>query len=242
MVVQNGKAAIVTDAAGGIGAAIARRLGRDGFAVVVSFAALRDEADVQVTAIRALGGRAAAVKGDVSDPQSMRALFDSVEAIFGSVDVLVTRPAIMSCEPIDGALPDRHVATDLGTVFDAMRQAARRLRIGGRVISLSPGTPGLAQPNDDICAATQAEVGEMTRVLASEMRTKRVTVNTVAFGSAAIEPDGCDRERAPSDPSKDIVDAVAYLAGPDSDWANGQIIRISGGAVSSSLLQQSEYC
>ena len=53
---------------------------------------------------------------------------------------------------------------------------------------------------------------------------------------------GCDRERAPSDPSKDIVDAVAYLAGPDSDWANGQIIRISGGAVSSSLLQQSEYC
>jgi hypothetical protein len=53
---------------------------------------------------------------------------------------------------------------------------------------------------------------------------------------------GCDRERAPSDPSKDIVDAVAYLAGPDSDCANGQIIRISGGAVSSSLLQQSEYC
>ena len=242
MVVQNGKTAIVTDAAGGIGAAIARRLGRDGFAVVVGFAALRDEADVQVTAIRALGGRAAAVKGDVSDPRSMRALFDSVEAIFGSVDVLVTRPAIMSCEPIDGALLDRHVATDLGTVFEAMRQAARRLRIGGRVISLSPGTPGLAQPNDDICAATQAEVGEMTRVLASEMRTKRVTVNTVAFGSAAIEPDGCDRERAPSDPSKDIVDAVAYLAGPDSGWANGQIIRISGGAVSSSLLQQSEYC
>jgi 3-oxoacyl-[acyl-carrier protein] reductase len=241
MVVQNGKTAIVTDAAGGIGAAIARRLGRDGFAVVVSFAALRDEADVQVTAIRALGGRAAAVKGDVSDPQSMRALFDSVEAIFGSVDVLVTRPAIMSCEPIDGALLDRH-PTDLGTVFDAMRQAARRLRIGGRVISLSPGTPGLAQPNDDICAATQAEVAEMTRVLASEMRTKRVTVNTVAFGSAAIEPDGCDRERAPSDPSKDIVDAVAYLAGPDSDWANGQIIRISSGAVSSSLLQRSEYC
>jgi 3-oxoacyl-[acyl-carrier protein] reductase len=245
MVVQNGKTAIVTDAAGGIGAAIARRLGRDGFAVVVSFAALRDEADVQVTAIRALGGRAAAVKGDVSDPQSMRALFDSVEAIFASVDVLVTRPAIMSWEPIacaDSALLDRHVATDLGTVFDAMRQAARRLRIGGRLISLSPGTPGLAQPNDDICAATQAEVGEMTRVLASEMRTKRVTVNTVAFGSAAIEPDGCDRERAPSDPSKDIVDAVAYLAGPDSGWANGQIIRISGGAVSSSLLQQSEYC
>ena len=59
MVVQNGKTAIVTDAAGGIGATIARRLGRDGFAVVVSFAALRDEADVQVTAIRALGGRAA---------------------------------------------------------------------------------------------------------------------------------------------------------------------------------------
>jgi 3-oxoacyl-[acyl-carrier protein] reductase len=227
MVVQNGKTAIVTDAAGGIGAAIARRLGRDGFGVVVSFAALRDEADVQVTAIRALGGRAAAVKGDVSDPQSMRALFDSVEAIFGSVDVLVTRPAIMSWEPIacaDGAQLDRHVATDLGTVFDAMRQAARRLRIGGRVISLSPGTPGLAQ------------------FLASETRTKRVTVNTVAFGSAAIEPDGCDREGAPSDPSKDIVDAVAYLAGPDSGWANGQIIRISGGAVSSSLLQQSEYC
>jgi 3-oxoacyl-[acyl-carrier protein] reductase len=105
MVVQNGKTAIVTDAAGGIGAAIARRLGRDGFAVVVSFAALRDEADVQVTAIRALGGRAAAVKGDVSDPQSMRALFDSVEAIFGSVDVQRLSTAFPSRSRVASAKP-----------------------------------------------------------------------------------------------------------------------------------------
>ena len=72
--------------------------------------------------------------------------------------------------------------------------------------------------------------------------TASATYRASKTGSAAIEPDGCDRERAPSDPWKDIVDAVAYLAGPGSDWANGQIIRISGGAVSSSLLQRSEYC
>jgi 3-oxoacyl-[acyl-carrier protein] reductase len=96
----DGRVAIVTGASRGIGAAIAERLARDGFAVIVNYAESAAPAETLVAKIREAGGQAEAVKADVGDPAAARALFDAAEAAFGGVDVLVNNAGIMTLAPI----------------------------------------------------------------------------------------------------------------------------------------------
>jgi 3-oxoacyl-[acyl-carrier protein] reductase len=243
---QNGKTVIVTGASRGIGAAIARRLAEDGFAVVVNFAGAADEAEAQVALIRKAGGAASAVQADVADPQAVRAMFDAAEKTHGGIDVLVNNAGIMQLAPIaetDDALFDRHLAINLKGVFNGMREAARRLRSGGRIISLSSSVVGLYQPSYGAYAATKGGVEALTHVLANEMRGRNITVNAVAPGPTGTElflhgkaPAVIDRltklsplERL-GEPA-DIAAVVSFLAGPDGAWVNGQVLRANGGVV-----------
>ena len=106
------RTAIVTGASRGIGAAIAQRLGTDGFSVVVNYAGKAEEADAQVKLIQRNGGIANAVRADVSDPAAMRAMFDAAEQAYGGVDVLVNNAGIMQLATIadadDGVLRSSH--------------------------------------------------------------------------------------------------------------------------------------
>lgn len=240
------KVAIVTGASRGIGAAVAERLARDGFTVVVNYAGSQAPAEALVRKIEAAGGRALAAQCDVANADAVKRMFDAAEAAFGGVDVLVNNAGIMSLAPIaqsDDALFDRHVAVNLKGSFNTMREAARRLRTGGRIVNFSSSVVGLLQPTYGVYAATKAAIEAMTSVLAKEMRGRGITVNAIAPGPTATNlfldgksPELVERiaKAAPLERlgnPEDIAAAVAFLVGSDGAWINGQTLRANGGII-----------
>ena len=240
------KTVIVTGASRGIGAAVAERLANDGFTLVVNYAGDSTPADALVAKIEKAGGRAVSHKADVSDANAVRAMFDSAIRSFGGVDVLVNNAGIMQLANLadaDDGFFDRHIAINLKGVFNGLREAAKRLRDGGRIINFSSSVVGLYQPTYAVYAATKAGVEAMTHVLAKELRGRNITVNAVAPGPTATElflkgksPEVIDHlaklsplERL-GEPS-DIANVISFLVGPDAGWINGQILRVNGAII-----------
>jgi 3-oxoacyl-[acyl-carrier protein] reductase len=243
---DSNKVAIVTGAARGIGAAIAERLGADGFTVVVNYAGSAAEAEAVVGRIEAKGGKAIAAQADVSDAAAVARMFDAAQAAFGGVDVLVNNAGIMKLASIadsDDALFDSQIAVNLRGSFNTLREAAKRLREGGRIVNLSSSVVGLYQPGYAVYAATKAAVEAMTHVLVKELRGRNITVNAIAPGptATALFLDGKPQsvidtltKLAPLErlgQPEDIAAAVAFLAGPDGGWINGQVLRANGGII-----------
>ena len=242
----NDKVALVTGASRGIGAAIAERLAADGFTVLINFAGSVASAEALVRKIEAAGGRAVTAQAEISDAAQVERMFDAADAAYGGIDVLVNNAGIMRLATLadsDDALFDSQVAINLKGTFNTLRQAAKRLRDGGRIINLSSSVVGLYQPSYAVYAATKAGVEAMTHVLTKEMRGRNITVNAVAPGPTATDLflDGKPQEvidrlakLAPLErlgqPS-DIASAVAFLAGPDGAWVNGQTLRVNGGII-----------
>ncbi len=240
------RAAIVTGSSKGIGAAVAERLARDGFAVVINYASGAAAAEVLAARITAGGGRAITVRADVSDPVAVAMLFDRATDAFGGVDVLVNNAGIMKLAPLadsDDASFDRHVAINLKGTFNGLREAARRLRDNGRIISFSSSVVGLYQPTYAVYAATKAGVEAMSHILAKELGKRAITVNVVAPGPVATELFLGDKSEEQvalvtrmiplgrlGEPA-DIAGVVAFLVGPDGGWVNGQVLRANGGVV-----------
>ncbi len=241
------KIALVTGASRGIGASIAKRLARDGMTVVVNYSNRVEEADAVVADIVAAGGRALAMKADVSSAQSVREMFDAVEAQLGKLDVLVNNAGIMpAVKPLaehDDDTFDRIFAINLKGSFNTMREATTRLNDGGRIVNFSTSVTGLGFPGYAVYAATKSAIETMTNILAKEMRGRDITVNAVAPGPTATDlfltgksPETIDRlaKAAPLErlgTPDDIAAAVAFLVGPDGAWINGQTLRANGGIV-----------
>src|SRR5467141_5377466 len=170
---ETNRVAIVTGASRGIGAAVAERLATDGFTIVINYAGDTKSAEALARRIEGKGGRARAVKADVSDPKAVRAMFDSAEAAFGGIDVLVNNAGIMKLAKIadsDDALFDQQIAVNLKGSFNAMREAARRLRDGGRIVTFSTSVVGTRLETYGIYAATKSAIETMTAILSKEMR------------------------------------------------------------------------
>lgn len=240
------KVAIVTGASRGIGAAIALRLAADGFTVVVNYAGKAAEAEALVAAIEAAGGKAIPAQADISDAQAVARLFDAAQAAFGGIDVLVNNAGIMKLASLadsDDALFDSQIAINLKGSFNTLREAAKRLREGGRIINLSSSVVGLSPATYGVYAATKAGVEAMTHILTKELRGRNITVNAIAPGptATALFLDGKPQavidnltKAAPLErlgQPEDIAAAVAFLAGPDGGWINGQILRANGGII-----------
>lgn len=240
------RTAIVTGGSKGIGAAIARRLAVEGARVVVNYARGAEAANEVVESITRDGGQAIAVQADIADTSAMKALFDAAEARFGGVDVLVNNAGIMALASIAETTDEMfatQMAINLGGVFRGLREGARRLREGGRIVSFSSSVVGLYQPGYGVYAATKAAVEALTHVLAKEVGKRGITANAVAPGPvdtelfrtgktetqlaaiAGMNPFG--RLGTPDD----IAAVVAFLAGPESGWVNGQVIRANGGVI-----------
>jgi 3-oxoacyl-[acyl-carrier protein] reductase len=243
---RTNKIAIVTGASRGIGAAVAERLAADGLTVVINYSGDTGPAEALARKIEIAGGRALIAKADVSDAGAVRAMFDTVEATFGGVDVLVNNAGIMQLAKIadsDDALFDRQIAVNLKGSFNAMREAAKRLRDGGRIVNFSTSVVGTRLETYGVYAATKAAIETMTAILSKEMRGRNITVNAVAPGPTATDlflngksPELVERlakmnplERLAA--PEDIASVVAFLVGPDGGWINGQVLRANGGMV-----------
>jgi 3-oxoacyl-[acyl-carrier protein] reductase len=240
------KTAIVTGASRGIGAAIAERLAKDGFSVVVNYAGSEGEATALTEKIKTGGGHAITAKADVSKPAEVAGMFDATEKEFGGVDVLVNNAGILALSNLaitDDATFDRVIAVNLKGTFNGLREAAKRLRTGGRVINFSTSVIGLRLETYGIYAATKSAVETLTAILSKELRGRSITVNAIAPGPTATDlflhgksQELIDR-MAKMNPlerlgtPQDIAAAVSFLAGPDGSWINGQVLRANGGMV-----------
>ena len=243
---KTSRVAIVTGASRGIGAAIAERLAADGFAVVINYSASAGRAEALVREIEATGGRALAARADVSNPDAMRGMFEAAERKFGGVDVLVNNAGIMKLAKIadsDDALFDQQIAINLKGSFNGMREAARRLRDGGRIVNFSTSVVGTRLETYSVYAATKAAVETMTAILAKELRGRNITVNAIAPGPVATDlflngksPELVER-MAKMNPMErigtpeEIASVVSFLVGSDGGWINGQVLRANGGLV-----------
>src|SRR6201991_4856827 len=187
---NHSKVALVTGASRGIGAAIATRLAADGFTVIVNYAGSAAPAEALVRQIEQAGGKALAAQADVSNAAEVRRMFDAAESTFGGIDVLVNNAGIMSlskvAEVTDEAI-DRLLAVNLKGSINTMREAATRLRDGGRIVNFSSSVVGLYQPTYGVYAATKAGVEAMTHILAKELGARKITVNAVAPGPVETE-------------------------------------------------------
>ena len=236
--------AIVTGASRGIGAAVALRLAQDGYRVVVNYASKAQEAEQTVERLRAAGHTALAVRADVSSAEEVRALFDTAERELGKVDVLVNNAGILKLAPLADTSDELFAQTWAVNVqgsFNTMREAARRMNDGGRIVNFSTNVLAMKLPGYAAYAASKAAVEALTGIFAKELRGRQVRVNAVAPGPVATELffNGKTAEQiahfAKMPPLErlgepdDIARVVSFLAGPDAGWVNGQVLRANGG-------------
>ncbi|CAE6854032.1 3-oxoacyl-[acyl-carrier-protein] reductase FabG [Paraburkholderia domus] len=242
--IKNAQVAIVTGASRGIGAAVAQRLAKDGFAIAVNYASSSSEADALVTELTAAGAKAIAVKADVSNADDVRRMFETTEQQLGKVDVLVNNAGVLKTVPLadtSDALYDQTFDINVRGTFNTLREAAARMNTGGRIVNFSSTTLALNMPGYAIYNGTKAAVEAFTHVFAKELRGRNITVNAVAPGPIATSLflDGKTEEQiqtfAKMPPLQrlgqpdDIASVVSFLVGPDAGWVNGQILRANGG-------------
>jgi 3-oxoacyl-[acyl-carrier protein] reductase len=241
-----GRVALVTGSSRGIGAATAKRLARDGYAVTVNCEKNRDLAAGVVREIEAAGGRAIWVQADISDPSAVQRLFEANEGAFGGVDVVVSNAGIMRLAPfrdMTDADFGRMVDVNQKGSFYVLREAARRVRDGGRIIALSSSITLLRTPTYGPYAATKAAQELFANVLAKELEGRMISVNAMAPGlvNTTLFTDGKTAEQiagfAARTPHKrlgepsDIADAIAALCSADGAWISGQTVFANGGIV-----------
>jgi 3-oxoacyl-[acyl-carrier protein] reductase len=242
-----GKVAIVTGASKGIGAGIAKSLAAAGAAVAVNYASSRDGAERVVADIKANGGKAIAVKGDVAKAADVRRLFEETRSVFGRVDVLVNNAGIYHFQPLEDITEDEfHLQFNtnvLGTILAAKEAAKHFGSDGGSIINISSVASEQAVPTATVYSATKGAVDTLTRVLAAELGPRKIRVNAIAPGG--VETEGTHAAGVMgSDFEKDIVARTAlgrfgqpddiariavFLASDAAGWVTGERLTASGG-------------
>jgi 3-oxoacyl-[acyl-carrier protein] reductase len=238
------KTAIVTGGSGGIGRAVALRLAKDGFAVVVNYAGNAGKAEAVVAEIKANDGRAIAVQADVANAAEVGRLFKETLDVFGAIDVVVNCAGIMPLSPIakgDVEVFDRVIDTNLRGTFLVLAQAAQHVSVGGRIIAFSSSVLAKSFPTYGPYIASKAGVEGMVHVLANELRGRNITVNAVAPGQVRTDlflkgkSDALIDELKKMNPlerlgmPEDMANLVSFLAGPEGGWINSQVLRANGG-------------
>lgn len=240
----NGRVAIVTGASRGIGAAIAKKLAREGAVVVVNYVKREQDAERIVQEIEAFGGEAEAVQADVAEPEQVRALIAGTVANFGRLDILVNNAAIYELLPLEEVTEvhyERLFNVNVRGPIFATQEAAKHLTEGGRIIHISSGAAEAGPAGASVYSATKAALNIMTKSIAAELGPRGITVNAVAPGFTEsdmlfdhyplerLEPiKGVTALRRIGKP-EEIADVVAFLASEEGRWITGQIISANGG-------------
>ncbi|MEM6663136.1 MAG: SDR family oxidoreductase [Pseudomonadota bacterium] len=243
-----GKTAVVTGARRNQGRAYAVQLATMGANLVLHHHRADGADDTAETArlVAEAGSRSVTGKGDLGDPATAAMLFDAAEAEFGGADILIHTAGAIIKKPV-AAFTDadfeRLLNDNTRTTFYAMREGARRLRDGGRIVAVGTSLTAGTAPGYAVYAGTKAPVEEFTRMMARELGSRGITVNNVAPGpldnsffhaaetpqtatyAASLAPSGRLGNEA------DIVPVVANLASEAGAWTNGQTLFINGGYV-----------
>jgi 3-oxoacyl-[acyl-carrier protein] reductase len=242
-----GKVAVVTGASKGIGAGIARALGAEGASVVVNYSSSKEGAERVVAEINDKGGKAIAVKGDVSKAADVQRLFAETKKTFGAVDVLVNNAGVYLFQPLEEVTEDefhRQFNTNvLGSIL-ATREAVKHFGpSGGSVINISSVVSEKGVPTASVYSGTKGAVDALTRVLAAELGPRKIRVNVIAPGGVETEGlhtlgvMGTDFEKTMVAETPlgrigqpdDIARVAVFLASDQSAWLTGQRIAASGG-------------
>ena len=236
------KVALVTGASRGIGAAIARRLARDGFHVVLHYGSGETEAREVRAAIERDGGSASLVQADLAARDGAARLAAGLAE--PHIDVLVNNAGIapfMSIEEMDVDTYDRLSNINMRAVFFVTQQMLGRLRTGGRIVNLSSVVARTAFAGIPAYSATKGFIDVLTLQLAAELGPRGITVNAVAPGvietrmtTGLLENGGADAVQSMQalagigTPDR-VAGVVSFLAGPDGAWTTGQTLDVSGG-------------
>jgi 3-oxoacyl-[acyl-carrier protein] reductase len=239
-----GHTALVTGGSRGIGRAIVERLAADGAQVVFSYRSSEVAAQEVVAGVEQTGGSARSMQADLARLAEVRHLFAAADAALGGLDIVVNNAAVVGGMAVVDATEedyDRIMGTNAKGTFFALREAARRVRDGGRIINLSTVNTVLPAPGVALYAASKAAIELFTAVAAKELGGRRITVNVVSPGATDTEmlreanaPEVLAALAGMSPLGRlgepwEVAAVVAFLAGPDGGWLTGQNIRAGGG-------------
>lgn len=241
-----GKVALVTGSARGIGAEIALTLAKAGAKVVVNYVKDKAAADKISAAIIESGGECLAVQADVSDPVAVRQLFIAAIERFQQIDILVNNAGILVFKEIAEISDDefdRIVDINFKSVFYTLREAAVKLADHGRIVTISSTVTRLMLPKYGAYAATKAAVEQLTRIFAREAGKRGITANIVSPGPVDTElfrsgKTAADIERMAAmaalgriGEADDIAQVVLFLVSDEARWITGQNIGVNGGII-----------
>jgi 3-oxoacyl-[acyl-carrier protein] reductase len=242
----SGKVAVVTGASKGIGAAIAKSLAAEGASVVVNYASSKAGADAVVKSIAESGGKAVAVRGDVSKAAEAQGLIDAAIQNYGRLDILVNNSGVYEFAPIE-AITEAHYHKQfnvnvLGLLLTT-QAAVKHLPEGGSIINIGSVVSSLTPPQTAVYTATKGAVDAITQVLAKELGAKKIRVNSINPGMVETEGVhtagllGTDFESGAIAQTPlgrigqvdDIASVASFLASNDAKWVTGELVRSAGG-------------
>jgi len=236
------KVALITGGSRGIGAAIVRRLARDGAAVAFTYAASEAKALALAQEIADAGGQALPILADSADPAQVRAAVDRTVADLGGLDILVNNAGIIvrsQVEDFDLAEMDRIYAINVRAVFAAVQAASPHLKAGGRIINTgSVVAERSGFPQSAIYSMSKGAVAAMTRGLARDFGPRGITVNAIQPGPTKTDMNNHDGVEDMLSPlmalgrlgeDHEVANLAAWLAGPESSFVTGANLTIDGG-------------
>ena len=241
----DGKGALVTGGSRGIGRAIVERLAADGATVVFSYLSNSAAAEAVVDEVSQAGGKAIAVRADQGNLGDLDRLFaETGEQLGAGLDIVVCNAAAGLPVPIDEVTEetyDAYMAVNAKGPFFVIQYAGRKLRDGGRIITISTLNTRLHAPAGALYTGGKGAVENFTKVAALSFGARGITANVVSPGATDTEllrsanpgatfadTIACTSLKRLGQPS-DLASVVAFLAGPDSGWISGQNLRADGG-------------
>ncbi|MGZ5198791.1 MAG: 3-oxoacyl-ACP reductase family protein [Telluria sp.] len=238
-----GKVAFIQGGSRGIGAAIAKRLAKQGAVVAITYISQPDKAQQVVRDIEAAGGRAVALKADSADAVALASAIRKAVEQLGRLDILVNNAAVLAVGPLDEfslADFDRTLAVNVRSVFVATQEAARHMGPGGRIINIgSTNAERVPFPGAGVYAMSKSALVGLTRGLSRDLGPKGITINNVQPGpvDTDMNPDAGDFAQSLKDimaipryaQADEIAGFVAYLASDEAGYVTGASLSIDGG-------------